>query len=269
MQHADVVEPITLEVVDGSAGYDKKTVVDRVNVAVKRESFTIIIGPNACGKSTLLRAMARLLPATTGQVILNGADIASLATKEVAKRLGLLPQGALAPEGITVADLVARGRYPHQRMFYRWSDADEAAVAEAMQATRVSEIAGQRVDQLSGGQRQRVWVAMVLAQQTPLLLLDEPTTYLDISHQYELLELCRDLRSTGHTLVAVLHDLNQAARYATHLVVMKDGQIVTAGRPDEVLTEELIEDVYSLPCRVISDPVTGQPLVIPLERPPR
>ncbi|PPG41985.1 ABC transporter ATP-binding protein [Pseudoclavibacter sp. RFBA6] len=246
-------------------GYDDQPIIQGLDFEVPAHSFTVIIGPNACGKSTLLKALARLLKPSEGSVLLDGADICTLKTKDVAKRLGLLPQTSLAPEGIRVADLVARGRFPHQGMFDRWSAADERAVTEAMAATRVDALSSRFVDELSGGQRQRVWVAMALAQEAPVLLLDEPTTFLDISHQYELLELFRRLRGEGRTLVAVLHDLNQAARFATHLVVMRDGEIVAQGKPGEVLTAELVEDVFSLPCRIIDDPETGTPLVIPRE----
>ncbi|MGO2750495.1 MAG: ABC transporter ATP-binding protein [Pseudoclavibacter sp.] len=246
-------------------GYDEQPIIEGLDFEVPAHSFTVIIGPNACGKSTLLKALARLLKPSDGSVLLDGTDIFTLKTKDVAKRLGLLPQTSLAPEGIRVADLVARGRFPHQGMFDRWSEADERAVTEAMAATRVDALSSRFVDELSGGQRQRVWVAMALAQEAPVLLLDEPTTFLDISHQYELLELFRRLRGEGRTLVAVLHDLNQAARFATHLVVMRDGEIVAQGKPGEVLTAELVEDVFSLPCRIIDDPETGTPLVIPRE----
>ncbi|WP_371030826.1 ABC transporter ATP-binding protein [Pseudoclavibacter sp. JSM 162008] len=246
-------------------GYDEQRIIEGLDFEVPAHSFTVIIGPNACGKSTLLKALARLLKPSDGSVLLDGTDIFTLKTKDVAKRLGLLPQTSLAPEGIRVADLVARGRFPHQGMFDRWSAADERAVTEAMAATRVDALSSRFVDELSGGQRQRVWVAMALAQEAPVLLLDEPTTFLDISHQYELLELFRRLRGEGRTLVAVLHDLNQAARFATHLVVMRDGEIVAQGKPGEVLTAELVEDVFSLPCRIIDDPETGTPLVIPRE----
>lgn len=246
-------------------GYDDRPIIEGLDFDLPAHSFTVIIGPNACGKSTLLKALARLLKPSDGGVLLDGTDIFTLKTKDVAKRLGLLPQTSLAPEGIRVADLVARGRFPHQGMFDRWSEADERAVSEAMAATRVDALSSRFVDELSGGQRQRVWVAMALAQEAPVLLLDEPTTFLDISHQYELLELFRRLRGEGRTLVAVLHDLNQAARFATHLVVMRDGEIVAQGEPGEVLTAELVEDVFSLPCRIIDDPETGTPLVIPRE----
>lgn len=246
-------------------GYDDRPIIEGLDFDLPAHSFTVIIGPNACGKSTLLKALARLLKPSDGGVLLDGTDIFTLKTKDVAKRLGLLPQTSLAPEGIRVADLVARGRFPHQGMFDRWSEADERAVSAAMAATRVDALSSRFVDELSGGQRQRVWVAMALAQEAPVLLLDEPTTFLDISHQYELLELFRRLRGEGRTLVAVLHDLNQAARFATHLVVMRDGEIVAQGEPGEVLTAELVEDVFSLPCRIIDDPETGTPLVIPRE----
>ncbi|KDS92819.1 hypothetical protein DHOM_09170 [Dermabacter hominis 1368] len=246
------------------AGYDKRIIVDGVDITIARGSYTAIIGPNACGKSTLLRTIARVLPALDGAILLDGDDIHRLPPKQLATRLGLLPQTSLAPDGIRVADLVARGRYPHQGMFDRWSAEDEAAVTAALEATGTADLSGRLVDELSGGQRQRVWVAMALAQQTPVLLLDEPTTFLDISHQYGLLELFETLRSElRRTIVVVLHDLNQAARYADHLIVMKDGAVVASGAPDQVLTAELVEDVYDLPCLIQPDPETGTPLVIP------
>ncbi|MEV6976898.1 ABC transporter ATP-binding protein [Kitasatospora sp. NPDC093806] len=245
-------------------GYDRRTIAEHLDIAIPDHSFTVVIGPNACGKSTLLRALARVLKPAAGAVLLDGQDIAGLPARQVARTLGLLPQSSVAPEGITVADLVARGRYPHQGLLRQWSREDERITEESMAATGVAELADRPVDELSGGQRQRVWIAMALAQQTPLLLLDEPTTYLDISHQIEVLDLCDRLhREQGRTLVAVLHDLNQAARYATHLVVMRDGRIVAAGDPSAILTAELVEDVYRLPCRIIPDPETGTPLVIP------
>lgn len=249
---------------DITIGYDRKTISAHLNLEVPAGRFTAIIGPNACGKSTLLRALARLLKPGAGEVLLDGRDIHGRPAKEVARRLGLLPQSSLAPDGITAAELVARGRFPHQRLIRQWSREDEAAVVAAMAATGVTELSGELVDELSGGQRQRVWVAMVLAQQTPIMLLDEPTTFLDIAHQIELLELCVRLnREQGTTMVAVLHDLNQAARYADHLVVMKAGAIVAQGDPREVMTAELVADVFGLGCRIIDDPETHTPLVIP------
>ncbi|MFB7032018.1 MULTISPECIES: ABC transporter ATP-binding protein [unclassified Streptomyces] len=248
--------------------YDQRTVATSLNVVIPDHSFTVIIGPNACGKSTLLKALSRMIKPTAGQVYLDGAAIASYRSREVARRLGLLPQTSTAPGGITVGDLVARGRYPHQKMLKQWSAEDEAAVAEAMRQTGVLELAERPVDDLSGGQRQRVWLSMVLAQQTSILLLDEPTTYLDIAHQVEVLDLCADLhKRKGQTIVAVLHDLNQACRYATHLIVMRPGGIVAAeGDPATIMTAELIQDVFGLSCRIIDDPETGTPLMVPSAR---
>ncbi|RZL27579.1 MAG: ABC transporter ATP-binding protein [Rhodococcus sp. (in: high G+C Gram-positive bacteria)] len=248
-------------------GYDKRVISQNLNVDIPDGGFTVIVGPNACGKSTLLRVLSRLLKPSTGTVLLDGKAITSYPAKEVARRLGLLPQTSIAPDGIKVADLVARGRYPHQKLIRQWSREDEAAVITAMEATKVTDLSARLVDELSGGQRQRVWVAMVLAQQTPLVLLDEPTTFLDIAHQIELLELCRDLNENdGHTLVAVLHDLNHACRYGTHIIAMKDGAVVAEGPPAEIITEELVQEVFGMACRIIDDPVSHTPLVIPLGR---
>ena len=249
-----------------TAGYDKRMILTELSVEVPADSFTVIVGANACGKSTLLRALARLLAPTAGTVLLDGAPIASYPTKEVARRIGLLPQSSLAPDAITVAELVARGRYPHQGVLRQWTAADEEATLTAMDATGITDLSGRRVDELSGGQRQRVWVAMVLAQQTGLLLLDEPTTFLDIAHQVELMDLFSDLHEGGATIVAVLHDLNQAARYATHLIAMKDGAVVAQGTPAEIVTADLVSQVFDLPCLVTPDPVTGTPSVSPIGR---
>lgn len=247
-------------------GYGERAVIDGVDVSIPPGSFTVIVGPNACGKSTLLKALARLIPANAGQVTLDGKSIHELPSKELARRLGLLPQASLAPDGITVQDLVSRGRFPHQSLLSRWSREDERVVADAMAATGVTDLSGRLLDELSGGQRQRVWVSMVLAQETPLLLLDEPTTFLDIAHQVELLDLIERLRGEGRTVVAVLHEINLAARYASHLIAMRDGRIVAEGRPSEVVTEELVERVFDLPCRVIPDPDTDTPVVLPRRR---
>ncbi|AXK37704.1 ABC transporter ATP-binding protein [Streptomyces armeniacus] len=246
--------------------YDQRTIARNLDVAVPDESFTVIVGPNACGKSTLLRALSRMLKPAAGTVLLDGTDIHTLPAKRVARTLGLLPQSSIAPDGITVADLVARGRYPHQGLLRQWSRDDERIVTEAMTSTGVADLADRFVEELSGGQRQRVWIAMALAQETPLLLLDEPTTYLDIAHQIEVLDLCAGLHESGRTVVAVLHDLNHAARYATHLIAMRDGAIVAEGEPAEVMTADLVEEVFELPCRVIDDPESGTPLVIPAAR---
>ncbi len=255
-----------LHVEDASIGYDKRIISEGLSVSIPDRSFTVIVGPNACGKSTLLRGLSRLLRPSAGRVVLDGADIQSYRTREVARRIGLLPQTSIAPDGITVADLVARGRYPHQGFIRLWTEDDEQAVLKAMAAAAVTELSGRLVDELSGGQRQRVWVAMALAQHTDILLLDEPTTFLDITHQIELLELFTDLNHVGHTLVAVLHDLNHAARFGTHLIAMKDGAVVAEGAPSEIVTAELVEEVFGLRCLVVPDPVVGTPHVVPLGR---
>jgi iron complex transport system ATP-binding protein len=247
--------------------YEDRIVSAGLDVHIPDGSFTVVVGPNACGKSTMLRALARMLRPTEGRVVLDGAHISSLPSKEVARRLGLLPQSSIAPDAITVADLVARGRYPHQGLLRQWTREDEVAVEAAMEATRVSDLADRAVDELSGGQRQRVWLAMALAQETPLLLLDEPTTFLDITHQIEVLDLCAELHEhERRTLVAVLHELNHACRYATHLIAMADGAIVAEGDPTDIVDAEMVQRVFGLRCRVIEDPETGTPLVVPAAR---
>ncbi len=247
--------------------YDDRTVVDGLDVALPAGKVTVIVGANACGKSTLLRGLARLLKPAGGTVLLNGSDISTQSTKAVARVLGLLPQTPVAPDGISVADLVGRGRYPHQGWFRQWTPEDDAAVAGALEATDTLPLADRSVDELSGGQRQRVWIAMALAQQTDILLLDEPTTFLDVTHQIEVLDLITDLnRRSGTTVVMVLHDLNLAARYADHLIAMRDGRIVADGAPSDVVTEETVSGVFDLECRVITDPVSGTPMVVPIGR---
>jgi len=254
-------------VADGlTLAYDRLVVARDLDLTVAPGSFTVIIGPNGCGKSTLLRALARTLTPRAGRVLLDGTPIDRMRSKDVAKRLALLPQGPIAPEAITVGDLVARGRYPHQGILRQWSAADARAVDVALRATEVDELRERFVSDLSGGQRQRVWLAMALAQETDLLLLDEPTTFLDIAHQVEVMDLCARLHAEGRTLVAVLHDLNQAARYATHLVAMRDGRVVAQGRPEDVVTEPLVQEVFGLASRVVPDPETGTPMVVPLRR---
>ena len=248
---------------DVTLAYDKRVISEHLNVAVPDDSFTVIVGPNACGKSTLLRALARLLRPSAGQVILDGRAVHAMPAKAFARSVGLLPQSSLAPDGIVVADLVSRGRYPHQGLIRQWSPDDARAVAAALAATNTTDLSTRLIDELSGGQRQRVWVAMALAQETPLLLLDEPTTFLDIAHQIELLELFRRLHGEGRTLVAVLHDLNHAARYATHIIAMKDGRVVAEGPPHEIVTAELVREVFDLECLVVPDPVAGSPMVVP------
>ncbi|GAB3045147.1 ABC transporter ATP-binding protein [Sediminivirga luteola] len=247
-------------------GYRDRIVVEGLDLAVPPGRITAVVGANACGKSTLLRSMSRLLAPQSGQVLLDGRQIHSMPAKELARTLGLLPQSPLAPEGITVADLVGRGRHPHQRLLSRWRQEDDAAVAAALEATGTTELADRAIDELSGGQRQRVWIAMVLAQQTDLLL-DEPTTFLDVNHQVEVLDLLTDLnRGRGTTIVMVLHDLNLAARYADHLVAMAAGRVHAAGAPGEVLTAGVVRTVFGLESRIVADPVSGRPLVLPIGR---
>ncbi|MFE3825828.1 ABC transporter ATP-binding protein [Streptomyces sp. NPDC059092] len=244
--------------------YEDRTVVHGLDLAVPDGRVTVIVGPNACGKSTTLRALGRLLRPKGGSVLLDGTELARIPTRRIAQSIGLLPQSPVAPEAITVADLVSRGRQPHQHWWQQWSDEDERAVTDAMARTDVTALADRSVDELSGGQRQRVWIAMALAQETELLLLDEPTTFLDIAHQVEVLDLVRRLNhEQGRTVVIVLHDLNQAARYADHLVAMKAGRIVAEGAPGEIVTAELVREVFGLESVVVPDPVTGSPLVVP------
>ncbi|HSV37395.1 MAG TPA: ABC transporter ATP-binding protein [Nocardioidaceae bacterium] len=250
-----------------TVGYGDRTVVDALDLTVPPGRVSAIIGANASGKSTTLRALARLLSPRVGRVVLDGQDLHRLPTRQVARTLGLLPQSPTAPEGILVADLVARGRNPHQRAFSRWSSADDAAVAEALALTHTSDLADRAIDELSGGQRQRVWIAMALAQQTDILLLDEPTTFLDVTHQIEVLDLLTDLnRERGTTIVMVLHDLNLAARYSDHLIAVADGKLHSAGDPTVVLSEAMVREVLGLHSTVIPDPVSGKPLVVPIGR---
>jgi iron complex transport system ATP-binding protein len=248
--------------------YGDRAVVKDLCVRVPSGRITAVVGPNGCGKSTLLRGLARLLRPRSGTVLLDGADIARLPAVRLATRMGMLPQQPVAPDGITVADLVGRGRHPHQRWFRQWSPADEAAVAEALAATGLSELTDRPVDELSGGQRQRVWIALALAQGPEIMLLDEPTTFLDLAHQVDVLDLLRELNTTrGRTILLVLHDLNLAARYADHLVAMKEGRIAAEGSPREVVRADIVSDVFGLDCAVIDDPLTGTPLVLPRPRP--
>ncbi|MET4637071.1 ABC transporter ATP-binding protein [Mycetocola sp. 2940] len=247
--------------------YDGRTVIAGLDLAIPDGEVTVIVGANACGKSTLLRGVARLLRPAAGVIELDGKEISSYPAKEFARVVGILPQSPIAPEGITVADLVGRGRYPHQGLFRQWSSTDGSAVADAMRVTSTTQLAGRRVEELSGGQRQRVWIAMALAQDPDILLLDEPTTFLDVTHQIELLDLLTELnRSRRSTIVMVLHDLNLAARYADHLVVMSGGEVVANGTPEDILTADLVRRAFGLESRIIPDPVCGSPMVIPIGR---
>ncbi|KQY55995.1 iron dicitrate ABC transporter ATP-binding protein [Aeromicrobium sp. Root495] len=252
---------------DLTLGYADVDIVSHLDVQVPDGRITVIVGANACGKSTLLRGLARLLKPRSGAVLLDGKAVQDLRSVDVAKVVGLLPQTPVAPDGITVADLVGRGRYPHQGFFRRWSPEDDAAVEAAMEATGTADLAERPISALSGGQRQRVWVAMALAQDTDLVLLDEPTTYLDITHQVELLDLLTDLnRAHGKTIVIVLHDLNLACRYADHLIAMKSGAIVREGAPQDIIDADLVSDVFGLSSDIVPDPVSGTPMVVPRGR---
>ncbi|WP_214367884.1 ABC transporter ATP-binding protein [Pseudonocardia sp. H11422] len=262
---APAPRPVRLRANRVQLGYGERVIVDGLDLDVLGGTVTAVIGPNGCGKSTLLRALGRLLKPGGGQVLLDGRRIDRIPTKEVATVLGILPQSPVAPEGLTVADLVARGRHPHQAWYRQWSSDDEQAVAEALSWTGMLDLAERPVDELSGGQRQRAWISMALAQGTDLLLLDEPTTFLDLAHQVEVLEMVRRLHTeVGRTIVMVLHDLNLAARYADRLVAMRGGRVVAAGEPGEVITEPLLREVFGLDARVIPCPVSGTPLVVPV-----
>ena len=248
-------------------GYADTDIVKDLDVQIPDGKITVIVGANACGKSTLLRGLARLLSPRGGEVVLDGTPVSDMKSIDVAKIMGLLPQTPVAPDGISVGDLIGRGRYPHQGWFRRWSAEDDHAVAAALEATGTADLENRNIAELSGGQRQRVWVAMALAQDTDLLLLDEPTTYLDINHQVELLDLLTDLnRESGKTIVIVLHDLNLACRYADHIIAMKKGRIVTEGAPRNVITAEVVTDVFGLACEVVPDPISDTPMIVPRGR---
>ena len=256
-----------LGAVDLDLSYDARRVVHGLSMQIEPGRITTIVGANGCGKSTLLRGLARILKPTRGAVLLDGESIHQLPTKLVAQRVGLLPQSPSAPDGLTVEDLVGRGRYPHQSLFQRWSLEDEGAVAAALLATGLDDLRDRPVDELSGGQRQRAWIAMALAQETPIMLLDEPTTYLDLAHQVEVLDLLGDLNEQdGRTIVMVLHDVNQAARYSHEIVAMKEGRILMTGSPRTIMNAAFLQDVFGLEAQVITDPTDGTPVCLPVHR---
>ncbi len=247
--------------------YDDASIIHNLRLAIPMGQVTALVGPNGCGKSTLLRGISRLLKPKHGTVILDGQDIWKLPTKELAKRLGILPQSPVAPEGLTVHELVAQGRYPHQSWLQQWSAEDERVTQEALAITHIEDFADRPVDTLSGGQRQRAWIAMTLAQDSEVILLDEPTTFLDLAYQIDVLDLLYELnRQRKKTIVMVVHDLNHACRYADYLVAVKEGQIAAQGIPSEVVTERLVREVFGVECLIIPDPVTATPLVVPVGR---
>jgi iron complex transport system ATP-binding protein len=249
------------------AGYENRTVIQGIDLVIPSNKISVIIGANGCGKSTLLKTLARLIKPASGNISLDGRPIGKIPPKQLARVLGLLPQSPIVPEGISVADLVGRGRFPHQSLLSGWTKKDVEAVAEAMRIMDIIELANHPIDELSGGQRQRVWIAMALAQETDILLLDEPTTFLDITYQVEILDLLTDLnRKHGTTIVMVLHDINLSARYADHIFALYQGKLVAEGEPSQVITSTLVKDIFGLDCTVIKDPVSGSPLVVPRGR---
>ncbi len=249
---------------DLSLAYDREMIIKQLGLSIVSGEITTLVGPNGCGKSTLLRGLARLLKPQTGEVLLDGKAIHTMPTKQLARQLGILPQGPTAPEGLTVYELVAQGRYPHQGFFQQWSDEDAEATREAIAVTNMVAFADRPLDTLSGGQRQRAWIAMALAQDTPILLLDEPTTFLDIGYQLEVMELIERLnRERQMTILLVLHDLNQAARYSDRMIVLSDGQVVADGSPHAVLTQALLAEVFKVRANIVTDPDSGSPVCLP------
>ncbi len=256
--HAFIAEQLSL-------AYDQALIIEQLDLLIPQEKVTALVGPNGCGKSTLLKGLGRLLKPRQGMVYLNGKSIAQQPTRLIARQLGLLPQSPVAPEGLTVRELVAQGRYPHQTWYQQWSVADEEAVDQALAITEMTELSERPLDRLSGGQRQRAWIAMTLAQETDILLLDEPTTFLDLAHQIEVLDLLYELNQTqGRTIVMVLHDLNQACRYADYLIALRDGHICAQGAPSQVMTEDMVRQVFKVDCRIVRDPIVGTPMCVPV-----
>lgn len=263
MTHPETISVLRAE--NLALGYDGATVVNDLTFDVPTGSVTSIIGPNGCGKSTLLRGLGRLIAPRAGRVLLDGKPINTLPTRQVARRVSILPQSPAAPPGLTVADLVSRGRHPRQRWYEQFSVLDETTLRDVLSSTGMLDLAGARLEELSGGQRQRAWISMTLAQETGIMLLDEPTTYLDLAHQVELLELIvRMNREHNRTVLMVLHDISLAARYSDHLVAMKNGAIVTQGTPEQVVRPDMLRDVFGLAAQVVTEPTAGRPHVIPL-----
>lgn len=248
-------------------GYDSKTIISDLSLAIPSEKITILIGANGCGKSTLLKGLSRILKPKRGSVYLDGKAISKLSSKKIAQTLGILPQNPSSPEGLTVKELVAQGRYPYQNWWQQWSKEDEVLVNKALISTDLISLADRPLDTLSGGQRQRAWIAMSLAQNTDILLLDEPTSFLDLAHQIEILDLLYELNQTeSKTLVIVLHDLNLASRYADYLVAVKQGKIYAQGTPEIVMNEKVIEAVFNLESHILPDPITQKPMCIPIKK---
>ncbi|MFC3039948.1 ABC transporter ATP-binding protein [Virgibacillus xinjiangensis] len=254
----------TLSANDLTLGYGDHIIIDELDITIPKGEITVLIGANGCGKSTLLRSMARLLKPKNGDVVLDGEDISKMATKDVARKLSILPQSPVSPEGLTVYELVKQGRNPHRKLLKKWSKEDEEAVVHALESTNILELKDRFVDSLSGGQRQRAWIAMTLAQETDTILLDEPTTYLDMTHQIDVLDLLFDLNEReGRTIVMVLHDLNLACRYAHHIAAIKGKKVFAQGKPEEIITCNLVHDVFQMKCDVTFDPMFGTPMCIP------
>ena len=247
------------------AGYDGNAIIKGLDLTIPKEKISVIIGSNGCGKSTLLKTFCRLNKVMSGDICLDDKSVSSYSPKELARVISLMPQSPLVPEGITVYDLISRGRFPYRKLFRGMDDRDFRAIAEAMETMGISELRDRAVDELSGGQRQRVWIALALAQQTDILFLDEPTTFLDIAYQVEILDLLGELNRTKKTtIIMVLHDINLSVRYADNIFALKSGKLYAEGAPEEVINEELIKDVYGLDSRIITDPTSNAPMVVPI-----
>jgi len=242
-------------------GYGQRIIIDSLDLTIPTGSVTAIVGPNGCGKSTLLSGLARLQAPIKGSVLLNGKAINTMRSRDVARLLALLPQDAMAPDGLTASELIRFGRQPHQGLLRQWSEHDQAIVQAALDVADLKDLADRPLDSMSGGQRQRAWIAMAIAQDTPLLLLDEPTSALDLGHQIEVLELIQQLARVGKTVVMVVHDLSSACRYADHIIAMKSGEIIAQGHPSSIVTSELVENLYGVRCTLIQDPLSGTPII--------